>query len=222
MGKAFSAVTQPMHDYLLSVSLRESPEALALRELTNQSLKCHHMMTSPEQTQFLALLMQLMSVKTAIEIGVFTGYGTLSFARVLPADGKLIACDAHAKWPLLGEPFWVKAGVRDKIDLRIAPALETLQDLLSEGYEGSVDFVYVDAAKKEYQDYYELCLKLLRPGGLIVFDNVLACGENNLVQTRGTAGTQVVDALNHQLHADTRVDISMLSLCEGLFLVRKR
>ncbi|MEH6460654.1 class I SAM-dependent methyltransferase [Chitinimonas sp. JJ19] len=208
-----------LYQYLLDHSLREHPAQLGLREAT-RSHQAAGMQISPEQGQFMALLVKLLGVQRAIEIGVFTGYSALSVALALPDDGYLLACDISDDYTRIGKPFWRDAGVSHKIDLQLAPALDTLDQRLSAGEAGQYDFAFIDADKVSYDAYYERCLQLLRPGGLIAIDNVLWSGA--VAQPSQEPDTQALQALNRKLHSDTRIDLSMLPLGDGLTLARKR
>jgi predicted O-methyltransferase YrrM len=179
------------------------------------------MQISPEQGQLMALLVQAIGARRAIEIGTFTGYSALWVALALPADGKLVCCDVSAEWTAVGRPYWDKAGVAGKIDLRIAPATETLDRLLAGGGTGAYDFAFIDADKTGYDGYYERCLELLRQGGLIAIDNVLWGGDVADSRKR-SADTLALRALNKKLHRDQRVSLSMLPLGDGLTLALKR
>ena len=209
-----------LYDYLLRESLREHPAQTALREAT-RTLPNAGMQISPEQGQFMSLLVKLMNAKRTIEIGVFTGYSALAVALALPADGRLLACDISDEFTRVGKPFWEKAGVAHKIDLRLQPAMTTLDACLAAGEAGRYDFAFIDADKTGYDGYYERCLQLLRTGGLIAIDNVLWGGS---VARVGDASddTQALRALNRKLRDDHRVDLSMLPIGDGLTLARKR
>jgi len=213
-------LTDDLYQYLLKVSLREHPVQAALREETAK-LTMAEMQISPEQGQFMAMLVHLMGAKRAIEVGVFTGYSTLSVAMALPDDGELIACDVSEEWTTLAREYWEKAGVDQKIKLRIAPALETLDSLIEEGQTGSFDFAFIDADKVNNDNYYERCLKLLRQGGLVIIDNVLRDGAVIDLKKDGPS-IQASRALNEKLLGDERVEISMLPVSDGLTLLRKR
>ena len=208
-----------LYDYVLAHSLREHPEQTALREAT--ASHPHGMMQiAAEQGQFMALLVKLIAARRAIEIGVFTGYSALSVALALPADGRLVACDISDENVRIGVPFWQRAGVADRIDLRIAPAAETLRALLAGGEAGRYDFVFIDADKSSYDTYYELALALLRPGGLVVIDNTLWGGA--VARPADSADTRALQALNAKVHRDNRVDMVLLPFSDGVTLARKR
>ena len=213
-------LTDQVYDYLLEVSLREHPVLARLREETAE-LPLSVMQIAPEQGQFMRLLVQILGAKRCLEIGTFTGYSSLSVALGLPADGQIIACDVSVDFTEIALRYWAEAGVADKIDLRLGPAIETLDDLLKEGASGSFDFAFIDADKENYLPYYERCLKLIRPGGLIAVDNVLWNG--SVVDPEKTdADTLAIRELNQKLRDDERVDISMVPIGDGLTLARKR
>ena len=206
-------------DYVHAHSLREHPAQTALREVT-AGHRYAGMQISPEQGQFMALLARLTGARRALEIGVFTGYSALTVALALPDDGYLLACDISDEYTRVGLPFWAEAGVAQKIDLRLAPALATLDAQLAEGHAASFDFAFIDADKTGYDAYYERCLKLLRAGGLIAVDNVLWSGA--VARAADNDDTRALQALNDKLHRDERVDLSMLPIGDGLTLARKR
>ena len=208
-----------LYDYLLAHSLRETPEQAGLREATRTHPQAG-MQISPEQGQFMALLIRLLDARSAIEIGVFTGYSTLTVALALPEDGHLLACDISDEYTRIGRPYWEAARVSHKIDLRLGPALATLEARLAAGAAGQYDFAFIDADKTGYDDYYERCLQLLRPGGLIAIDNVLWNG--SVALPAKTDDTKALQALNRKLHGDERIDVSLLPIGDGLTLARKR
>jgi predicted O-methyltransferase YrrM len=220
MSRRTWGIDQKVREYLLDHSLREPPAAKELRAATAR-LPHAGMQISPEQGQLMALLAQAIGARRAIEIGTFTGYSALWVALALPADGKLVCCDVNAEWTAVGKPYWEKAGVTGKIDLRIAPATETLDRLLADGQAGAYDFAFIDADKTGYDGYYERCLKLLRRGGLIGIDNVLWGGDVADPKKR-SADTRALRRLNDKLHHDERVSLSMLPLGDGLTLALKR
>ena len=208
-----------LYQYILDVSLREHPVLAALREATRSQPRAG-MQISPEQGQFMAMLIKLIGARQTLEIGVFTGYSALATALALPPDGRIVACDINAEFTDIGRRHWEKAGVADKIDLRLAPATDTLDQLIAEGRSGSFDFAFIDADKTNYDNYYERCLQLLRVGGLIAIDNVLWDGD--VARPAQDADTAALQALNIKLHADERVDLSLLTIADGLTLARKR
>jgi caffeoyl-CoA O-methyltransferase len=205
--------------YLMEQSIREHPAQVALRAATAGHPHAG-MQISPDQGQFMALLIKLLGARRAIEIGVFTGYSALSVALALPEDGRLLACDISDEYTRVGRPYWQQAGVAHKIDLRLAPALETLDAQLAAGAAGSYDFAFIDADKTGYDAYYERCLQLLRPGGLIAVDNTLWSG--SVARPAKDADTAALQQLNTKLHGDQRIDLSLLALGDGLTLARKR
>ena len=208
-----------LYDYALAHSLREHPEQTALREAT--ASHPHAMMQiSPEQGQFMALLAKSIGARRAIEVGVFTGYSALAVALALPQDGRLVACDISDENVRIGLPYWQRAGVANKIDVRIAPAAQTLGAMLAAGEAGRHDFFFIDADKTSYDAYYELALALLRPGGLVVVDNTLWGGA--VARPAESADTRALQALNAKLHADERVDMVLLPFSDGVTLARKR
>lgn len=213
-------LTPELYTYLLEVSLRESDLLQELRERTRQMPEAR-MQIAPDQGQFMTLLARLLGVRKALEIGVFTGYSALCVAAALPADGRLIACDISAEYTRIAQEYWARAGVADRIDLRLAPASETLAALLAEGAAGSFDLAFIDADKTGYAGYYEQCLALLRPGGLIVVDNVLWNGRV-LDTASADADTRAIRAFNRRIHRDARVDLSLVPIGDGLSLLRKR
>ena len=208
-----------LYNYLLSVSSREPDSLRRLREETARHPMAE-MQISPEQGQFMALLVQLMGATKTLEVGVFTGYSTLSVALALPTNGKIVACDVSEEWTAIARRYWREAGVADKIDLRLAPALETLNQLLSAGQANSFDFAFIDADKQNYENYYEQALQLLRPGGLIAIDNVLWSGQVADPQIQDST-TAAIRALNQKLHYDKRISLSLVPIGDGLTLALK-
>jgi len=208
-----------LYDYVLAHSIREHPAQVALREATKDHPHAG-MQIGPEQGQFMALLARILGARRAIEIGVFTGYSALTVALALPDGGYLLACDVSDEYTRIGKPYWQAAGVAHRIDLRIGPALQTLDARLAAGETGSYDFAFIDADKTAYDAYYERCLELVRRGGVIAIDNVLWSG--SVARPAKTADTQALQALNDKLHHDERIDLSLLPIGDGLTLVRKR
>lgn len=218
MSSQTLSLTPELYDYLQKISLRETKELAGLREYTN-TIHGGHMQSSPESAQFLRFLVELIGAKKVLEIGTFTGYATLAMALGLPEGGKIITCDISTACVQAGETFWVKSGVRHKIESIIAPAMETVdQLLLTEA--GAFDFIFIDADKRQYPLYFEKSLALLRVGGVIVIDNVLWSGKV-LGDQFTDPQTIAIKSLNQSLLHDRRVNISMLPVGDGLTLVRK-
>lgn len=213
-------VTQALGEYLLSVALRE-PEVLAQLRAETRKHGRAVMQIAPEQGQFMALLVRLMGARRCLEIGTFTGYSSLSVALALPEDGRILCCDISPDTTAIARKYWQQAGVAQKIELRLAPASETLARLIDDGESGNFDFAFIDADKDNYDTYYELCLKLLRPGGLVAIDNVLWGGTVADPHHRDR-DTLAIRTLNRKLHGDERVDLSLLPIGDGLTLARKR
>ena len=220
MAKRTLALTDRLYDYLLKVSLRDDPLLARLRRETAR-LPQHMMQIAPEQGQFMALLVELLGARKALEIGTFTGYSALAVARALPADGRLVCCDVSEAFTNVARRYWAEAGVAHKIRLELGPALATLDRLIAQGEAGSFDFTFIDADKTNYPHYYERCLALLRVGGLVAVDNVL-WGGAVLDRRRRDADTKAIRAFNAMLHKDERVSLSLLPIGDGLTLARKR
>lgn len=220
MSSRPTALTDALHDYLLQVSLREPPVLRRLREFT-QRRPHGNMQISPEQGQFMALLVEMIGAKRAIEVGTFTGYSSTCVALALPARGRLICCDVSEDYTAIARRFWREAGVEKKIELRLAPAKKTLDGLLKDGQAGKFDFAFIDADKENYRAYYERILKLLRPGGLVAVDNVL-WGGSVIDPSDQSVDTQAIRAFNKKLKNDKRVSVSLLPIGDGLTLARKR
>ena len=220
MSNQTISITDSIYKYLCKNSLREDEVLSSLRAYTYR-MEQRNMQISPEQGQFMQLLIKLMGAKNTIEIGVFTGYSSLCVALALPLDGKIIACDISTKYTDIAEKYWKDANVRNQIDLRIGPALDTLQKLIDKGLSNTFDFSFIDADKINYDNYYELSLKLLRPGGLIAIDNVLWSGD--VVDERiNDIDTESIRSLNKKIYIDKRVDISILPIGDGLTLALKK
>jgi predicted O-methyltransferase YrrM len=209
-----------LYDYLIAHSLRDLPVLAELRAETAK-LPQAGMQTAAEQGQFLGLLIELIAAKRTIEVGTFTGYSALAVALALPPEGRVIACDVNVEFTAIARRYWAKAGVAQKIDLRLAPARETLDKLLAAGEAGRFDFAFIDADKENYLIYYERCLELLRPGGLMAIDNVL-WGGAVADPTTDDKDTRAIRALNDKLKGDRRVTLSMVPIGDGLSLARKR
>ncbi|BAY66176.1 O-methyltransferase family protein [Calothrix brevissima NIES-22] len=213
-------LSNELYEYLLSISLREPELLFKLREETARHPRAN-MQVAPEQGQFLGFLVKLIGAKKTLELGVFTGYSSLSVALSLPADGKIIACDVSEEFTDIARRYWQAAGVADKIDLRLAPATETLDKLLSAGEAETFDFAFIDADKENYYAYYERVLQLIRPGGLIAVDNVLWSGRAANAEVQDSA-TNAIREFNQKLHQDERIDLSLISIADGLTLAIKR
>lgn len=207
-------------DYIRRVSLRE-PDVLRLLREETASHPQVSMQISPEQGQFMALLIHLLGARRTLEVGVFTGYSSLSVALALPEDGRIIACDVSEEYTSVARRYWREAGVERKIDLRLRPALETLNALIALGQGGSFDFAFIDADKENYEHYYERCLTLLRPGGLIAVDNVLWSGRV-IDAADQDVDTRAIRAFNEKLQADDRVWLSLLPIRDGVTLACKK
>ncbi|MEJ2061332.1 MAG: class I SAM-dependent methyltransferase [Gammaproteobacteria bacterium] len=213
-------MTDPLYDYLLRVSVRE-PELLARLRAETAELPEARMQISPEQGQFMGLLVELLGVRRAVEVGTFTGYSALCMAQAMPADGRLVCCDVSRRWTDIARRYWREAGLDDRIELHRAPAIETLDRLLAEGGAGRFDFAFIDADKAGYLDYYERCLTLVRRGGLVALDNTLWGGSVADPEDR-SEDTRAIRELNEQLYGDERVTLSLLPIGDGLTLARKR
>lgn len=209
-----------LYNYLLDVSLRETPLLKRLREET-QALPMARWQIAPEQGQFMALLVKLSGAKRLLEIGTFTGYSALCMASAMPEDGQLICCDLAGDYNVTARRYWQQAGMHERIDLRLAPALETLSQLEREGRSETFDLIFIDADKANYPVYLEHALVLARPGGLILFDNTL-WSERVLEANPDSADTRAIQALNRRLKNDQRVDLSLLPIGDGLTICRKR
>jgi predicted O-methyltransferase YrrM len=209
-----------VYQYLLDVSVREHPVLADLRQET-MTLPMSQMQIAPEQGQFMALLVKLAGVRQALEVGVFTGYSALAVALALPDEGRLVACDIREEYTAIARRYWQQAGVDNKIDLRLGPAVDTLQHLIEAGGADTFDFAFIDADKSNYDTYYEQALMLVRPGGLIAIDNVLWSGrvaDPSVTDNR----TNRIRTLNQKLHTDDRIDLSLVPIGDGLTLAWKR
>ena len=213
-------LTADLHRYVVENSLRE-PEILARLRAETARLAHAGMQIGPEQGQLMALLAKLIGAKKCIEVGVFTGYSSLVVALALPTDGRIVACDISEEWTSIGRRYWAEAGVEHKIDLHLGRATRTLDELIGAGEAGTYDYAFIDADKPSYDAYYERILQLIRPGGLILIDNVLWSGAVADAQITD-ADTSALRQLNAKLHQDERVDMSLLGIGDGLTLVRKR
>jgi len=220
MSNRTIVLNDALYEYMLSVSLREPDVLCRLREETAK-MPQHNMQISPEQGQFMALLVELTGARKCLEIGTFTGYSALSVALALPEDGQIIACDISEEFTSLAKPYWLEAGVAGKIDLRLGPALETLDALIADGEGGAFDFAFIDADKVNYQGYFQRALDLTRPGGLILVDNVLWSGAV-ADPARDDDDTEAIRAFNEARADDPRISLSLVPIGDGLTLARKR
>ncbi len=220
MSNQTIGLDQRLYDYLLSATLRETEILAQLRRETAANPQAR-MQISPEQGQFMALLMQLIGAKKTLEIGVFTGYSALVVAQALPQDGRMVACDVSEEHTAIALRYWQKANVAHKIDLRIAPALDTLDQLITAGETSTFDFAFIDADKSNYDSYYERTLQLVRPGGLIAVDNTLWYGRVADPEVQDTR-TQHIRTLTEKIRDDQRVSMSLIPIGDGLLLAVKR
>ena len=219
MSRRTLTLNDTLYQYLLDTSLREHAELAALREATRTHPRAG-MQISPEQGQFMALLVTLIGARRTIEVGVFTGYSALAVALALPEDGRILACDISDEFTAIGRPHWRRAGVAHKIELVLAPALATLDARLAAGEAGCYDFAFIDADKGNYDGYYERCLPLVRAGGLIAIDNTLWSGR--VAEPALDEDTAALQRFNRKLHGDERIDLSLLPIGDGLTLARRR
>jgi predicted O-methyltransferase YrrM len=220
MSERTQLVPRDVNDYVLRSS---RPEHEALAELRAATAFVPHnvMQIGADQGQLMALLVRLIGARRCIEVGTYTGYSALAVALALPPEGTIVTCDVSAEWPAVGRPFWRKAGVESRIDLKVRPALETLDELLAGGQAGSFDFAFIDADKPNYPAYYERLLELVRKGGLIAVDNTLALAGEPVFR-RDSPNARAMLAFNELVSRDERVDLAMLTVGEGLSLLRVR
>ncbi len=219
MSTGYLPLNDQLFSYLLNTSVRE-PEYLARLRAETAQLTDGNMQISADQGQFMTLLVKLIGARKTLEVGVFTGYSSLCTARGLPDDGQIIACDVSAEWTSIARRYWAEAGVAHKIDLRLAPAVETLDALLADGQTGTFDFAFIDADKENYDHYYERALQLVRKGGLLAFDNTLWYGKV-ADETVQDVDTIALRALNKKLPDDDRVMMCQLTVGDGLTLAMK-
>lgn len=220
MSNKTIGLTDELHAYVIDVGVREPDVLRRLREET-AAIPEHNMQIAPEQGAFMAMLIELTGARRCLELGTFTGYSSTAVALALPDDGEIVCCDVSTVWTDIARRYWAEAGVEHKVDLRIAPALETLDDLLASGQQRTFDFAFVDADKAQYPTYYERLLELLRPGGLIAFDNVLWSGQV-IDPEDNDKDTVAVRELNNTMATDERITVSMLPIADGVTLARKR
>ena len=219
MSKRTLNLSDKLYDYILEVSLREHALLAELRAETNRMPEAG-MQISPDQGQFMSLLARLIGAKRVIEIGTFTGYSALCFAQALPEDGLVVCCDVSEDFTAIGRRYWQRAGLAEKIELRLAPAGDTIDALLSEGAAGSFDLAFIDADKENYDRYFDGCLELLRPGGVILVDNVL-WGGSVIDPAVDDTDTKAIRALNRKLTRHSEIELSLLPIGDGLTLARK-
>ncbi|MDP5208211.1 O-methyltransferase [Microbulbifer sp. 2205BS26-8] len=209
-----------VREYILNTGMREHPVLIELRNVTRTCTQAE-MQISPEQGQLMALLARLIKARRTIEVGVFTGYSALSVAMALPETGEMIACDINKQYTDTARAFWTQAGCSQKIKLYLAPASETLAKLIEQKQHNQFDMAFIDADKTGYDTYYEQCLQLIRPGGLILVDNVL-WGGSVADDDKNDPDTLAIKALNQKIHKDNRVDMLLLPVGDGLTIVTKR
>jgi predicted O-methyltransferase YrrM len=220
MSNKTIGISDELAAYIVEFGTRE-PDVLArLREET-AGIPEHDMQISPEEGTFLALLVELVGARRCIEVGTFTGYSSTAMALALPEGGQLVCCDVSDEWTSLARRYWDEAGVADRIDLRLAPAAQTLDRLLADGEEGAFDFAFIDADKTGYDGYYERLLRLVRPGGLIALDNTLRDGDV-LTENADDEDTKAIQALNAKLALDERITLCLLPVADGVTLARRR
>lgn len=213
-------LTPELYDYMLDVSLREAPVLQALRQETS-TMQLANMQVAPEQAQFMQMLLRLIGAKHVLELGTFTGYSALAMAMALPDDGQLITCDINEEWTQVAYPFWKEAGQDKKIHLKLGPALNTLHALVDDNWAQGFDFIFIDADKTNYCQYYELALKLVKPKGLIAIDNVFWDGK--VIDDHELGGqTREIRKLNALIKNDDRVHVSLLAIADGLFLIQPK
>ncbi|MCG6955799.1 MAG: class I SAM-dependent methyltransferase [Gemmatimonadetes bacterium] len=213
-------LTDQLSAYLYEASLRE-PDVLRRLRAETSAMRQASMQIGPIQGQLFALLVELVGARRCLEVGTFTGYSALAVALALPDDGTVVACDLSEEWTSIARRYWEEAGVAYKIDLRLAPGLKTLDGLLGEGSSDTFDFAFIDADKEEYEAYYERCLRLVRPGGLIAVDNTLWSGK--VADPAVTdADTEAIRAFNEKVRDDERVTMSLLPVGDGVTLARRR
>lgn len=221
MSRRTLTLDDTLIDYVVAQGVREHPELAALREATRTHERAG-MQISPEQGQLMQLLVKLLGARRTIEIGVFTGYSALAVALALPEDGRILACDVSDEYTRIARPYWKRAGVAHKIELVLEPAVKTLDARLAAGHAERYDFAFIDADKANYGAYYERCLQLVRPGGLIAIDNTLWSGRVAHPAEKGDADTHALQQLNRALHTDERIDVALVPIGDGLTLARKR
>jgi len=213
-------ITEQLYDYMIANSVRE-PKILAELRAETSKLPMAMMQIGPEQGQFMALLVRLIGAKNIVEVGTFTGYSSLAMALALGKDSHITCFDISEEYTALARKYWAKAGVADRMELKLGPAAEGLQAMLDKGAKGKIDFAFIDADKTNYETYYELVLQMLRPGGLIAIDNVL-WGGDVADPRKKDEDTEAIRRINKKVHDDERVDVSLVPIGDGLTLARKR
>jgi predicted O-methyltransferase YrrM len=213
-------LTPALYQYMLDVSLHEHPVLEALRQ-KNATHPLSMMQIAPEQAQFMQMLLRLLQAKNVLELGTFTGYSALAMSLALPDDGRVITCDINTEWTNVAHPYWSAANQAEKIELKIAPAIETMHQLINDGFQQHFDFIFIDADKTNYLKYYELALQLVTPNGLIAIDNIF--WEGAVIDPEDTgAQTREIRKLNEKIKNDTRVWASLLPIADGLFLIQPK
>jgi predicted O-methyltransferase YrrM len=220
MARTSIGISDDLHEYVIAHGVREPAIFRRLREET-AALPQATMQIAPDQGAFLAMLVGLIEAKRCIELGTFTGYSSLAVALAMPPEGRIVCCDVSDEWTSIARRYWAEAGVADRVDLRLGPALATLDELIAGGAAGTFDFAFIDARKSEYPDYHERIVQLLRTGGLAVYDNVL-WGGAVLDERQDDPDTLGIRRLNERIGLDERVEVSMLPFADGLTLARKR
>ena len=220
MSSSTIGLNNELRKYMLDVSIRDDEILRQLREET-LTLKEAQMQISPEQGALLSILTKILNAKKTLDIGVFTGYSSLVVARELPNDGSIVACDTSIEWTSIAKKYWKLAGVDNKVELYLAPAIETLEKLIEEGQGFTYDFSFIDADKINYQSYYEYSLTLVKPGGIIAIDNVLWSGQV-IDESDSEPATRAIRSFNEKLYQDDRVSISMVPMGDGLTLAYKK
>jgi len=220
MSRTSFLLSEELAQYYAKVGLREPALFAELRQETAK-LPLARMQIAPEQAQLMSILVKMLDARRCVEVGVFTGYSSLAVALAMPPEGRLLACDVSEEWTAVARRYWQRAGVAHKIELKLAPALQTLDAELGAGRQGSCDFAFIDADKPNYPAYYERCLDLLRPGGLVAVDNTLWSGR--VADARvDDEDTRALRAFNEQVASDPRVDLCLVPIADGLTLLRKR